>query len=66
MRRYSREGAHTLGRIADVPHFDVGRGDSEDQAGGTAVLDGHHVVGMSPQRHYLLPRHQVPHLAGAV
>ena len=61
---HSRQGADALGRVSDVPDFDVGGGDGEHQAG--AVADGHHVVGMAPQRHDLLSRHQVPHLTRAV
>lgn len=60
----SRQCPDALGRVADVPHFDVGGGDGEDQAG--AVADRHHVVGVTGQGHYLLTRHQVPHLTGPV
>lgn len=57
---HSRQSADTLGRVANVPHFDVGGGHGEDQAG--AVAHGHHVIGVATQRHDLLPSHQVPHL----
>jgi len=61
---FSREDSDALGRVADVPDFDVGGGDGEDQTG--AVADRHHVVGVTGQGHYLLTRHQVPHLTGPV
>lgn len=60
----SRQCPDTLGRVADVPHFDVGGGDGEDQTG--AVADRHHIVGVTGQGHYLLTCHQVPHLTGPV
>lgn len=57
---HSRQSADALGRVPNVPHFDVGGGDGEDQAG--AVAHWHHVIGVATQRHDLLPSHQVPHL----
>lgn len=60
----SRQRSDALGRVSDVPDFDVGGGDGEDQAG--AVADGHHVVGVTGKGHDLLARHQVPYFAGAV
>lgn len=34
-----RKRADTLGRVADVPHLDVGGGDGEDQTGGRTIFD---------------------------
>ena len=34
-----RERADTLGRVTNVPHFDVGGRDREDQTGGGTVFD---------------------------
>lgn len=62
----SRERADALGRVADVPDLDVGRGDGEDQTRGRRVFDGHHVVRVALQCDDLLTRYQVPHLAGAI
>lgn len=59
-----RERADAFGRVPDVPDFDEGRGDGEDQTG--AVPDRHHVIGVSTQRHDLLTGHQVPHFTRPV
>lgn len=45
MFRNSRECPDALGRVTDVPDFDVGSGDCEHQTG--AVTHRHHVVGVS-------------------
>lgn len=63
---HSRECADALGRVPDVPNLDVGGGRAEDQAGVPTVLDGQHIARVTAQRHDLLARDQVPHLAGAV
>lgn len=43
--RNSRECPDALGRVPDVPDFDVGSGDCEHQTG--AVTHRHHIVGVS-------------------
>lgn len=64
--RNSRERAHALGRVADVPNLDVGGGNGENQAGGRTILDRHHIVRVALEGDDLLTRHQVPHLASAI
>lgn len=64
--KHSREGPNALGRVPDVPHFDVGAGHREHQPGVAAVFDRHHVVGVTFESCDLLPCYQVPHLAATV
>lgn len=66
MRDDLRQRADTLGGVADVPDFDVGGRDGENQTGGGAVFDRHHVVGVAFQGGDLLTRDQVPHLTGTI
>lgn len=64
--KHSREGPNALGRVPDVPHFDVGAGHREHQPGVAAVFDRHHVVGVTFESCDLLPCYQVPHFAATV
>lgn len=64
--KHSREGPNALGRVPDVPHFDVGAGHREHQPGVAAVFDRNHVVGVTFESCDLLPCYQVPHLAATV
>lgn len=61
-----RKCADTLGRVADVPHLDVGGGDREDQTGGRTIFDWHHVVWVAFEGDDLLACYQVPHLTGTI
>lgn len=64
--KHSREGPNALGRVPDVPHFDVGAGHREHQPRVAAVFDRNHVVGVTLESCDLLPCYQVPHLAATV
>lgn len=64
--KHSREGPNALGRVPDVPHFDVRAGHREHQPGVAAVFDRNHVVGVTLESCNLLPCYQVPHLAATV
>ena len=63
---YSRESLNALGALPHVEDLDGEVGDGEDEFGLLAELDLDHVIGVSVQGQYLIPRLQVPDLSSPV